>query len=65
MSIALHRGTVWQRIKYALLPKYRRQVDDELRATIRMLVDNPDIPVSINGRAVCVKTPNDWASFRF
>lgn len=65
MSVDFHRGTIWQRIKYALVPKYRKHVNDQLRETLRMLVDNPDIQVSINGVDVAADRATDWTSFRW
>lgn len=47
---------LWERIKCALLPTYRKQVDTERRAAIRWLVEHPEAPCVIGG----VYVPNGY-----
>ncbi len=50
--IAFRPRTLWESLRYTFSPAYRRQRDDAMQQAIRELVEQPDLPCSVDGRVI-------------
>lgn len=56
--IAFTERTIFERIKYALLPAYRRKRDEETKAAITKLLNDPDLPCIVGNHYI----PNGYGT---
>ena len=47
--ISFERGSFIERMKYRLIPSYRRKVNAETKAAIRWLLEHPEAPCIVDG----------------
>lgn len=50
--ITLRRMNLKERLRRRLFPNYRRQREEEMRLTIRWLLDHPEEPCFIEGKYI-------------
>jgi hypothetical protein len=56
--IALRRRTLWERL-LRIVPAVRRKQDTKLKAAIKRLMDDPELPCAIEGTII----PNGWGGY--
>ena len=47
--ITFRKQTLWERVLLRISPTYKRKHDERMRAVLRYLLDNPDMPCKIEG----------------
>ena len=50
--ISFERSTFIDRMKYYLIPSYRKKVDAEMKAAIKWLILHPEAPCMVDGHLI-------------
>jgi len=50
--VSFGRGTFIDRVKYRLIPSYRKKADAETKAAIKWLIEHPEAPCSVDGHLI-------------